>query len=106
MRMIQCTYCLACRFLSGIGAFSATAGFNDWKNLSAYLKSHECSEVHFDCVIKWKVLERRIKDTATISQVQLDQLYTERARWRSVLERLIAIVLSLATISHKGCSNH
>ena len=86
-------YCFVYKlFGSGVNSLTLSVGFSDWKNTSACLKSHESSEAHLDCLIKWKDLNKGLQKDTTISQAHL---YLERERWRSVLKHLIAITLSL-----------
>ena len=94
-------YCFPCKLFgcssSGLSTSAiASTGFTDWKNMSCTLKTHECSERHFDCILKWKELRCRLQMNATISQAQLDEVQAERRKWRLILERMIAIPLSLA----------
>ena len=92
-------YCFPCKLFgcSGLSTSAiASTGFTDWKNMSCTLKTHECSERHFDCILKWKELICRLQMNATISQAQLDEVQAERRKWRLILERMIAISLSLA----------
>ncbi|KAK9752858.1 hypothetical protein QE152_g3851 [Popillia japonica] len=44
----------------------SSEGACDWKHLGDYLKSHESSRQHKDCMLKWSNLENGLKSYSTI----------------------------------------
>ncbi|KAK9743676.1 hypothetical protein QE152_g8465 [Popillia japonica] len=75
----------------------SSEGAYDWKHLGDYLKSHESSRQHKDCMLKWINLENGLKSCSTIDSLAQSQFEEERQRWGDILERLLAIVNSLAS---------
>ncbi|XP_023241006.1 zinc finger MYM-type protein 1-like [Centruroides sculpturatus] len=91
-------YCFPCR-LFGLEntRIGSSKGVCDWKHLGDYLKSHESSQLHKDCMLKWLNLENGLKSCTTIDSLAQNQIEQERQRWRDILERLLAIVNFLAS---------
>ncbi|KAK9731684.1 protein of unknown function (DUF4371) [Popillia japonica] len=75
----------------------SSEGACDWKHLGDYLKSHESSRQHKDCMLKWINLENGLKSCSTIDSLAQSQFEQERQRWGDILERLLAIVNFLAS---------
>lgn len=75
----------------------AGSGVSDWKNLGAYLKSHEKTSDHIDSVIKWLELDKGLKSGIIIEYKLQTQLQAERKQWRDILEMILAIIKYLAT---------
>lgn len=78
--------------------------FNDWKNASAHLASHERGTAH--------ILEMKVTDRIHTSFEQ--QFLHEEAYWSNVLKRIVAVISFLAerglpfqdTTEQLGCSNN
>ncbi|GBP53170.1 Zinc finger MYM-type protein 5 [Eumeta japonica] len=81
----------------------SSEGVCDWKHLGDYLKSHESSRQHKDCMLKWIHLENGLKSCSTIDSLAQSQIEQERQRWRDILERLLAIVNFLASHNLAFC---
>jgi hypothetical protein len=98
-------FCFACRLfsISNTSTFSST-GVNNWKNLGAYLKSHESSADHMDCVIKWLQFEKSLKTSSTVEDKLDTQIQAEKKTWRDILERVLAIIdyLSAHNLAFRG----
>lgn len=71
-------------------------GFSNWRKLSEILKSHEESPRHKENYKTWVETELRFTNKKTIDQQAQNLILSEMNRWKSVLERLISIVLYLA----------
>lgn len=76
-------------------------GFNDWKNASIGLESHENSCEHKTCVL---TLLRRSNIVGRIDHELAAQFLEELTYWREVLKRVVATVKSLASrgLSFRG----
>lgn len=74
----------------------ATIGYNDWRNVSKMLREHEKSHKHIICMTQWMELEVRLQKNQTIDKYMQDEINKEKAHWRDVLLRIIAMVKGLA----------
>lgn len=91
-------YCFPCRIFGLENTkIGSNEGVCDWKHLGDYLKSHESTRQHKDCMLKWINLENGLKSCSTIDSLAQSQIEQERQRWRDILERLLAIVNFLAS---------
>ncbi|KAJ0182100.1 hypothetical protein K1T71_002822 [Dendrolimus kikuchii] len=91
-------YCFSCRIFGLENTkIGSSEGVCDWKHLGDYLKSHESSRQHKDCMLKWINLENGLKTCSTIDSLAQSEIEQERQRWRDILERLLAIVNFLAS---------
>ncbi|KAJ0170969.1 hypothetical protein K1T71_013741 [Dendrolimus kikuchii] len=91
-------YCFPCRIFGLENTkIGSSEGVCDWKHLGDYLKSHESSRQHKDCMLKWINLENGLKTCSTIDSLAQSEIEQERQRWRDILERLLAIVNFLAS---------
>jgi hypothetical protein len=70
-------------------------GTNDWKNLSAKLRSHETSNEHIMKMNDWVDLEMRLLKNKTIDKNIQEQINREKDHWKRVLLRIIAVVKNL-----------
>jgi len=101
-------FCFACKLFStkadSLGALGSHKGVNDWKHLSEYLKSHENSKHHKECMFDWFRLQKGLAAGKTIDADTQAQIESEQQRWRDVLQRLLAIVKFLAShnLSFRG----
>ena len=109
-------YCYVCKLLCPDGDDHEShhsnfrIGFNDWKNASARLASHERGTAHI-LAIK-KSLEMKVTDRIHTS---FEQRYLhEEAYWTNVLKRIVAVISFLAerglpfrgTTEQLGCANN
>ncbi|GBP85060.1 Zinc finger MYM-type protein 5 [Eumeta japonica] len=76
-------YCFPCRMFGLENTKSGSSeGVCDWKHLGDYLKSHESSRQHKDCMLKWIHLENGLKNCSTIDSLAQSQNKQERQHWR------------------------
>ena len=68
---------------------------NDWKNLSAKLKSHETTNEHITNINDWIDLEMRLLKNKTIDKNVQKQINKEKDHWKIVLLKIIALVKNL-----------
>jgi hypothetical protein len=73
----------------------ANEGTNDWKNLSARLKSHETTNEHITNMNDLIDLEMRLSKNKTIDKNVQEQINKEKDHWKKVLLRIIAVVKNL-----------
>jgi hypothetical protein len=73
----------------------ANEGTNDWKNLSAKLKSHETNNEHITNMNDWIDLEMRLLKNKTIDKNVQEQINKEKDHWKKILLRIIAVVKNL-----------
>ena len=62
---------------------------NDWKNLSAKLKSHETTNEHITNMNDWVELEMRLSKNKTIDKNVQEQVNKEKDHWKKVLLKLL-----------------
>lgn len=90
-------YCFACRLFATSNTSSLSdSGVNNWKNLGAYLKSHDTAPDHMASVLKWVELEKRLKKGLTVEDKLEKHREAERKKWRDILERVLAAIDYLA----------
>lgn len=99
----DCVICSCCRpFGNRVRSIQLTEdGFNDWKNLSAHLRTHEKSSEHIANMDAWHNLSQKLQTHTGIDQVNQNLLSLEVNRWKEVLTRLMVIVNHLA--EHNQC---
>lgn len=85
-------FCFCCKLFLSTNMALTTDGYSDWGHMASYLSEHEKSKNHLDCHKKWVELSSRLKSHKTIDQENQKIVEAETRHWRSVLERLIAIV--------------
>ncbi|KAL4098683.1 hypothetical protein QTP88_023234 [Uroleucon formosanum] len=71
-----------------------TDDFNDWKNAHKRLKEHEGSLNHKTCLLKLKDLGQ---EQGRLESMLLVQINHEKMYWRSVLERVVSVIKTLAS---------
>lgn len=87
-------YCFPCRLFSkDNGAFS-TSGYDDWKNASSTIASHEKCEDHKRCALCY--FQRRTT-SSRIDCSLVKQIEAERSYWITLLDRIINTVKHLAS---------
>ena len=95
--LINCVFCFCCKlFRPNEKIALVTGGFHDWKNIGKCLHEHEVSKKHLECMQNWRSLETSLCTHTTIDETNERIIRSERERWRSVFERLFAIVQYLA----------
>lgn len=87
-------FCFCCKlfFKSTSPPNLCSKGTNDWKNIGTILSNHEKSGSHITCFHEWKELELRLNQNKTIDEDNLRLKKQEEKYWKSVLERIIALV--------------
>lgn len=62
-------YCFCCRLFnpSSKSSFGQAMGFNNWKNLTDRLMSHELSPDHFKILAEWFEAEKELKETPQLT---------------------------------------
>lgn len=88
-------FCGPCRaFDDRSSHFGSSEGFNDWKNATSRLASHEISAAHKLHVVN---LKQRGNHLGRIDQELTTQIDEETTYWRNVLKRVVATVKALAS---------
>ncbi|XP_060877870.1 zinc finger MYM-type protein 1-like [Metopolophium dirhodum] len=87
-------FCAPCWLFKNESSNLAYGGFNDWKNAHKRLKEHEASLNHKTCLLKLKNLgqKQRRLDSMLLVQINHEKMY-----WRSVLERVVSVIKTLAS---------
>ena len=86
-----CVYCFVCKLFSNSSTPLSSDGFCDWRN--PYLvQSHENSEDHRKASLAYLTRKRG----STIDCELEEQISNERQYWRHVLERVVAVIITLA----------
>jgi hypothetical protein len=90
-------FCFCCKLFKTLPSTSKLAheGSNDWRNISAKLKSHEMSNEHIVNMSSWIDLEMRLLKNKTIDKHVQERINREREHWRNLLYRIIAVVKAL-----------
>ncbi|XP_033221900.1 zinc finger MYM-type protein 5-like [Belonocnema kinseyi] len=76
---------------------NSAEGFNDWKHLSPTLPDHENSIAHRDNYVKWKLLEKNIRNNVLIDDYVISQFEEEKKKWREILKVIIDVILFCAS---------
>ena len=84
-------YCFVCKLFSSSDVALACGGFSDWRNPTVITK-HENSEDHRDALLVYLTRKRG----STLDSKLEEQIKAERQYWRHVLERVIAVICTLA----------
>lgn len=107
-RTADAAFCLPCRLFepSIQSFFGKKEGFNKWRKFCERAKSHETSPGHFLNTQKWIDAEKRLKGDKAIDQQLIDQINVETERWKSILKRVISVIMFLAenNIAFRGSS--
>jgi hypothetical protein len=89
-------FCFCCKLFGNISSALGSEGFCDWKNASVRLSEHEKSKGHITSTLEWFELENRLTKQCTIDKQNQKLINSEKVRWHSVFQRLMAIVQFLA----------
>lgn len=87
-------FCAPCWLFKNESSTLANDGYNDWKNAHERLKEHEGSLNHKTCLLKLKDLGQ---EQGTLDSMLLVQINHEKMYWRSILERVVSVIKSLAS---------
>lgn len=87
-------FCAPCWLFKNESSNLANDGFNDWKNAHKRLKEHEGSLNHKTCLLKLKDLGQ---EQGRLDSMLLVQIKHEKIYWRSVLERVVSVIKTLAS---------
>lgn len=95
-------FCAPCKiYHQKISAAAASAlcttGFINWKHALDRLAEHEASQVHRECMIKWKIQVHQIKSCQGIHHDIERLIHMEKVKWRQILRIVIDAVLYLST---------
>lgn len=74
-----------------------STGFIHWKKASERLSEREATQMHKECMIKWKTRVQQIKSCQGIDQDIEIVIHTEKEKWRQILRIVIDAVLYLST---------
>ncbi|CAH2221617.1 Hypothetical predicted protein [Pelobates cultripes] len=85
-------FCFCCKLFTTTKMSLTTGGYNDWKNLSQCLATHEVSPSHLTAMGDWTELLTRFRSGSTIDHSYQRLFATETQHWQNVLQRLVAIV--------------
>lgn len=91
---IGCLFCAPCRLFGSDTQFGSNEGFNDWKNVSERLTSHEQLKEHKTNILNFM---SRQKLTGRIDQELIEQIENETKYWKEVLIRVIETIKFLAS---------
>ncbi|CAH2314604.1 zinc finger MYM-type 1-like [Pelobates cultripes] len=100
-------FCFCCKLFTTTKMSLTTGGYNDWKNLSQCLATHEVSPSHLTAMGNWTELLTRLGSGTTIDHSYQRLLATETQHWQNVLQRLVAIVqyLGKQCLAFRGSSD-
>lgn len=84
-------YCFVCKLFSSSTSSLARGGFCDWRN-SCIIHQHENSADHRDALLTYLTRRR----ACTIAEKLDEQIERDRDYWRHVLQRVIAVICTLA----------
>lgn len=62
-----------------------TTGFVNWKKVSKRLTEHDASQIHRECIIKWKIRVQQMKSCQGIDHDIERLIHTEKEKWREIL---------------------
>ncbi|XP_058776766.1 uncharacterized protein LOC131651116 [Vicia villosa] len=90
-------FCFCCKLFNALPSTSKLAheDSNDWRNISAKLKSRETSNDHIVNMSLWIDLEMRLLKHKTIDKNVQERINREREHWRNLLLKIIAVVKTL-----------
>ena len=84
-------YCFVCKLFKPDSNKFAGQGFNDWRNIRS-VSHHENNSTHRECMLTY--VNRRKK--GKVADALEKQIESECSYWRQVLERAIAVIITLA----------
>lgn len=90
----QKVFCFYCKLFSKEVDGPLIRGFNDWKNASRAISSHEKSNKHLISVQNFNTMQT---EAGRIDEALVKQYKTETGYWKSVLQRVVAVIKHLST---------
>ena len=84
-------YCFVCKLFSNSSTPLSSDGFSDWRNTNL-VQIHENSEDHRTASLAYLTRKRG----STVDCKLAEQINNERQYWRHVLERVVAVIITLA----------
>ncbi|XP_074298379.1 uncharacterized protein LOC141629250 [Silene latifolia] len=92
-------FCFCCKIFRKANPKSQLAndGLSDWSHICVRLKQHEMGIEHIVNMTAWYDLRERIEKSQTIDKKTNSALNKEKEHWKKVLERIIFVVVYLAT---------
>ncbi|VEN56975.1 unnamed protein product [Callosobruchus maculatus] len=100
--------CACCKIYQKPSSAATSAlcstGFINWKKVSERLAEHEATQMHKECMIKWKTRLQQMKSCQGIDQDIERAIHTEKEKWRQILRIVMDAVLYLSTncLSFRG----
>jgi len=101
-RACEALFCFPCRlFQKGNEtsksrlAASGYAANTKWRKLANRIPEHEKSNVHKDCYLAWRDLERRLRSSTCVENLLEASFQSETAKRFNLLKIIIDIVLFL-----------
>ncbi|GBP94098.1 Zinc finger MYM-type protein 1 [Eumeta japonica] len=102
-------FCACCKIYQKPSSTATSAlcstGFINWKKVSERLSEHEATQMHKECMIKWKTRVQQMKSCQGIDQDIERVIHSEKEKWRQILRVVMDAVLYLSTncLSFRGC---
>lgn len=101
-------FCACCKIYQKPSSTATSAlcstGFINWKKVSERLTEHEATQMHKECMIKWKTRVQQMKSCQGIDQDIERVIHSEKEKWRQILRIVMDAVLYLSTncLSFRG----
>jgi len=89
-------FCGPCRIFSKIRSQFSETGFNNWKKVHSKVSEHEKSNSHLNAVRDWVVRSDKL-GKGTLDHKLKIQIESELQYWRSVLNRVVAVIKFLSS---------
>nr|CAI5851170.1 unnamed protein product [Callosobruchus analis] len=94
-------FCACCKTYQKVSDTAPSAlcstGFINWKKVSERLAEHEATQIHKECMIKWKTRLQQMKSCQGIDQDLERVVNSEKEKWREILQIVMDAVLYLST---------
>jgi len=95
-KSISSLFCGPCRIFSSIRSQFSETGFNNWKKVHSKVSEHEKSIYHLNAVRDWVVRSDKL-GKVTLDHTLKIQVESELQYWRSVLNRVVAVIMFLSS---------
>ena len=90
-------YCFCCKLFHFTGnALFVTKCFNKGWHLNPRIFEHEHSEIHKECIEKWKEFAMRLQLQQTVDKNMQKHIDKERKKWKAILESVVDVTLFLS----------
>jgi Domain of unknown function (DUF4371) len=103
---LQSLFCFPCRLFgtlnnppkSQLGCPNGWSAVNGpkWHKLYDRLVEHEASNYHRQCYVSWRQFESNVNNDTTVDIMLQNEILSNRARWHTILKRLLHVVFFLA----------